>query len=49
MVAEHINWALAQQKAKKSLSLQEAEKQQKNHRLTLRLVRSIEKGLIRDA
>jgi epoxyqueuosine reductase len=49
MVAEHINWALAQQKAKKSLSLQEAEKQQKNHRLTLRLVRSIEKGLSRDA
>ncbi len=49
MVAEHINWALLQQKTKKLLSVQEAEKQQKNHRLTLRLVRSIEKGLSRDA
>jgi epoxyqueuosine reductase len=49
MVAEHIQWALVQQKTKKLLSVQEAEKQQKNHRLTLRLIRSIEKGLSRDA
>jgi epoxyqueuosine reductase len=49
MVAEHIKWAITQQQSKKILSEQEAEQQQKNHRLTLRLVRSIEKGLSRDA
>lgn len=48
-VAEHISWALAQQKAKKDLAEQEAAQQEKNHRLTLRLIRSIEKGLPRDA
>ncbi|MEW6994911.1 tRNA epoxyqueuosine(34) reductase QueG [Colwelliaceae bacterium MEBiC 14330] len=49
LVAEHIHWALTQQKAKKELSDNLAAKQNKNHRLTLRLIRSIEKGLPRDA
>lgn len=48
-VAEHISWALTQQQRKKSISQLEAETSQKNHRLTLRLIRSIEKGLTRDA
>lgn len=46
MVAEHINWALDQQAIKK-------EKTKKtiiiNERLTARLIRSVEKGLPRDA
>lgn len=49
MVAEHINWALTQQQTKKSLSDESAIEQDKNHRLTLRLIRSVEKGLTRDA
>ena len=44
MVAEHIHWALAQQK----LKLQEMN-QDKNSRLTARLIRSVEKGMPRDA
>lgn len=49
MVAEHIRWAITEQHSKKAISEQEAQSQQKNHRLTLRLIRSIEKGLTRDA
>jgi epoxyqueuosine reductase len=49
LVAEHINWALVQQHSKKALAVQVAAEQAKNHRLTLRLIRSIEKGLTRDA
>jgi epoxyqueuosine reductase len=49
LVVEHINWALTQQNHKKMLSEKVAEEQAKNHRLTLRLIRSIEKGLTRDA
>ena len=45
MVNEHIEWALAQQTAKAQL-LQTPEPQQ---RLTDRLIRSVEKGLPRDA
>jgi epoxyqueuosine reductase len=48
-VAEHINWALDQQKDKQLISQLEAETLQKNHRLTMRLIRSVEKGLTRDA
>ena len=48
-IAEHINWSLAQQKEKQSVSEIEADSRQKNHRLTMRLIRSIEKGLTRDA
>ncbi|TWX68321.1 tRNA epoxyqueuosine(34) reductase QueG [Colwellia sp. C1TZA3] len=44
MVAEHIEWALAQQKLK-----QQALAQDKNLRLTARLIRSVEKGMPRDA
>lgn len=44
MVAEHIHWALAQQE----LKLQEMS-QDKNSRLTARLIRSVEKGMPRDA
>ncbi|MBU2895004.1 tRNA epoxyqueuosine(34) reductase QueG [Colwellia sp. D2M02] len=49
LVAEHIHWALAQQQEKQLLTVTNAETTQKNHRLTMRLVRSIEKGLTRDA
>jgi len=49
LVAEHIDWALNQQNNKKHLAEQDALKQEKNHRLTLRLIRSVEKGLPRDA
>jgi len=49
LVAEHINWALAQQHHKKELAAQVAAEQGKNHRLTLRLIRSVERGLPRDA
>lgn len=48
-LAEHIHWALAQQDHKKMLSEQAGAEQEKNHRLTLRLIRSVEKGLTRDA
>ena len=44
MVAEHIEWALAQQALK-----QKALVQDKNLRLTARLIRSVEKGMPRDA
>ena len=49
LVIEHINWALTQQENKKSLAISTAETQNKNHRLTQRLIRSIDKGLPRDA
>jgi len=49
LVKEHINWAIVQQNAKIALTENVAAEQQKNHRLTLRLIRSIEKGLTRDA
>ena len=49
LVTEHINWALIQQRNKKELTEKVAVEQEKNHRLTLRLIRSIEKGLPRDA
>ncbi|SEL80990.1 epoxyqueuosine reductase [Colwellia chukchiensis] len=44
MVAEHIEWALAQQRLK-----QQALADDKNLRLTARLIRSVEKGMPRDA
>ena len=49
LVAEHIDWALTQQQHKKGKEQVQIEKQQVNHRLTNRLIRSIEKGLTRDA
>jgi len=49
LVTEHINWALTHQHNKKELAIQAAAEQDKNHRLTLRLIRSVEKGLPRDA
>jgi epoxyqueuosine reductase len=44
MVSEHINWAITQQQLKQSKILHAA-----NERLTARLIRSVEKGLPRDA
>ena len=44
MVQEHLDWALAQQQLK-----QEKLFENKNERLTARLIRTIEKGLPRDA
>jgi len=44
MVAEHIHWAISQQQQKRIASLQAP-----NERLTARLIRSVEKGLPRDA
>jgi epoxyqueuosine reductase len=44
MVAEHIEWAIAQQKLK-----QQALTKDQNLRLTARLIRSVEKGMPRDA
>jgi len=44
MVAEHIEWALAQQSLKQKTLVQD-----KNVRLTARLIRSVEKGMPRDA
>ena len=44
MVAEHIEWAIGQQEQR-----QQAQLTEKNKRLTGRLIRSIEKGLPRDA
>ena len=60
MVAEHITWAIAQQQQKSALLEvniisphknvpQDGYHQQKANRLTARLIRSIEKGLPRDA
>jgi len=49
LVAEHIHWALAQQQIKKAQDALLAEKNNSNARLTNRLIRSIEKGLPRDA
>lgn len=54
LVAEHINWAIRQQESKQ----QSAQREQKDidlgekntqQRITLRLIRSVEKGLPRDA
>jgi epoxyqueuosine reductase len=44
MVAEHIHWALSQQDQRKLSDHNNA-----NTRLNARLIRSIEKGLPRDA
>ena len=44
MVAEHIQWALSQQNERKLMDNKNA-----NARLNARLIRSIEKGLPRDA
>ena len=44
MVVEHIEWAIAQQNLK-----HQALAQDKNSRLTARLIRSVEKGMPRDA
>ncbi len=49
LVKEHINWAIAQQNIKKKMTEKATAALNKNHRLTLRLTRSIEKGLTRDA
>jgi epoxyqueuosine reductase len=49
MVAEHIDWALSQQDQKRIAIEQKNTLPVKNQRLTERLVRSIEKGLPRDA
>jgi len=45
MVAEHINWAIEQQTQRQK----ESKKNIPNQRLTARLIRSVEKGLPRDA
>jgi epoxyqueuosine reductase len=44
MVSEHIEWALEQQQSKKM-----QQSHDKNQRLTARLIRSVEKGMPRDA
>ncbi len=49
MVAEHIQWALAQQQKKQQLLAQSIPVTEINQRLSGRLIRSIEKGLPRDA
>jgi epoxyqueuosine reductase len=49
MVAEHINWALAQQKQKQQAQQKNIPFVTENERLSGRLIRSIEKGLPRDA
>ena len=49
MVAEHIDWALVQQEQKRIAIQQEEILYVKNQRLTERLIRSVEKGLPRDA
>ena len=49
MVAEHIEWAIAQQLTKLSAITKQQVQQEKNQRLTARLIRSVEKGLPRDA
>jgi len=49
MVAEHIEWAIAQQFTKLGAIKEQEAQQEKNQRLTARLIRSVEKGLPRDA
>jgi len=49
MVLEHIDWAIAQQDQKQQESIQKIAYVNINERLTGRLIRSIEKGLSRDA
>jgi len=49
MVAEHIEWAIAQQFTKLGAIKKQEAQQEKNQRLTARLIRSVEKGLPRDA
>lgn len=49
MVARHIDWALEQQEKKKAAIQIEVHEPQELTRLTSRLIRSIEKGLPRDA
>ena len=49
MVAEHIEWAIAQQLTKLAAITKQQAQQEKNQRLTARLIRSVEKGLPRDA
>lgn len=49
MVLEHIEWAIAQQLIKKSANESEQKQAEKKQRLTARLIRTIEKGLPRDA
>jgi len=60
MVAEHIHWALTQQEAQKEVQQRAKQKDNKNlgedapktrviERLNARLIRSVEKGLPRDA
>ena len=49
MVGEHIHWALRQQEQKRIAIEQQKTLHIKNQRLTERLVRSVEKGLPRDA
>jgi len=49
MVAEHIHWALEQQDQKRIAIEQQVILHVKNLRLTERLIRSVEKGLPRDA
>ncbi|GLX78154.1 epoxyqueuosine reductase [Thalassotalea insulae] len=49
MVAEHIEWALRQQESKKQQAEQAITITEVNQRLSGRLIRSVEKGLPRDA
>ncbi|XOV80209.1 MAG: tRNA epoxyqueuosine(34) reductase QueG [Aestuariibacter sp.] len=49
MVKEHIHWALQQQKVKQAAQVGKSTTEKTANRLTLRLIRSIEKGLPRDA
>lgn len=49
MVAEHIKWALDQQQLKLNSLQKSSQHSEINQRLTGRLIRSIEKGLPRDA
>ncbi len=49
MVLEHILWAIEQQEHKQHLQQENEQPKIKNERLTGRLIRSVEKGLPRDA
>ncbi len=49
LVKEHIDWAIAQQLLKKENDKQKIKDKSANLRLTNRLIRSVEKGLPRDA
>ncbi len=49
LVAEHIQWAIAQQASKHNVDIIKVQQADTNHRLTSRLIRSVEKGLVRDA